>query len=107
VRLEEVEKAVDGAIKGYATAPPNPTEFARAKTQLVASAIYQRDSQYQMASAYGQALAIGLTVDDVEQWPERIRAVQPASIRQAAAQHLIRREAVTGYLAPSPPGQKP
>jgi zinc protease len=107
VRLEEVEKAVDGAIKGYATALPNPTEFARAKTQLVASAIYQRDSQYQMASAYGQALAIGLTVDDVEQWPERIRAVQPAAVRQSAAQHLIRREAVTGYLEPSPPGQKP
>jgi zinc protease len=107
VRLEEVEKAVDGAIKGYATALPNPTEFTRAKTQLVASAIYQRDSQYQMASAYGQALAIGLTVDDVEQWPERIRAVQPVAVRQAAAQHLIRREAVTGYLQPSPPGQKP
>lgn len=107
VRLEEIEKAVDGAIKGYATALPNPTEFARAKTQLVASAIYQRDSQYQMASAYGQALAIGLTVDDVEQWPERIRAVQPATVRQAAAQHLIRREAVTGYLEPSSPGQKP
>jgi zinc protease len=107
VRVEEVEKAVDGAIKGYATALPNPAEFARAKTQLVASAIYQRDSQYQMASAYGQALAIGLTVDDVEQWPQRIRAVQPAAVRQAAAQHLVRREAVTGYLEPAQPGRKP
>ncbi len=103
VKLEQVEKAVDDAIKGYASALPNPAEFKRAKTQLIADAIYRRDNQYQMASAYGQALAIGLTVDDVEQWPDRIRSVPAPAVRQAAVKYLVKREAVTGYLTPAPP----
>jgi zinc protease len=103
VRLEQVEKAVDDAIKGYAFALPNPQEFARAKTQLVASATYRRDSQYEMAAAYGQALAIGLTTDDVDQWPERIKSVPPNAVRDAAAKRLIKREAVSAYLTPAPP----
>jgi zinc protease len=102
VRLEQVEKAVDDAIKGYASALPNPTEFNRAKTQLIAGATYRRDNQYEMAAAYGQALAIGLTVDDVEQWPDRIKAVPPNAVRDAAAKRLIKREAVTSYLTPAP-----
>jgi zinc protease len=104
VRMEDVEKAVDDAIKGYASALPNPTEFNRAKTQLVAGATYRRDNQYQMAAAYGQALAIGLTVEDVEQWPDRIKAVPAGAVRDTAAKQLNRREAVTAYLTPAPPG---
>ena len=102
VKLEQVEKAVDDAIKGYATALPNPVEFNRAKTQLVAGATYRRDSQYEMAAAYGQALVIGLTVDDVEQFPNRIKAVLPQAVREAAARELNRREAVSAYLTPAP-----
>jgi|KBSMisStandDraft_5_1062788.scaffolds.fasta_scaffold44685_3 zinc protease len=100
VRLEQLEKAVDEIISRYTRSPPESTEFGRAKTQLVASAAYRRDNQYQMAAAYGQALAIGLTTDDVEQWPDRIKAVQPAAVRTAAAKELHRRETVTAYLTP-------
>ena len=71
----------------------------RAKTQLVAGVTYRRDSQFALASAYGQALAIGLTVDDVNEWPARIRAVNAESVRKAA-QTLQRRQAVTAYLIP-------
>jgi zinc protease len=106
VKLEQVEKAVDDAIKGYATALPNPVEFSRAKTQLVASATYRRDNQYEMAAAYGQALVIGLTVDDVEQLPARIKAVPPNAVRAAAVRELNRREAVTAYLTPALPPRR-
>ncbi len=100
VRLDQLEQAVDQIINAAAAALPQAGDLQRAKTQLVADAIYQRDSQYSMASAYGQALVIGLTTDDVDQWPDRIRAVTPAAMRDAAAHNLIRREAVTGYLTP-------
>ena len=52
-----------------------------------------------MASAYGQALMIGLTVDDVNEWPSRIRAVDAAEVRGAAGR-LLRRNAVSAYLLP-------
>ncbi len=103
VSLQRIENAIDGIIRYYQKHPPRAADLARAKTQLVADATYQRDSQYALASAYGQALAIGLTVDDVEEWPDRIRAVTARDVLEAAANGLIRREAVTGYLEPGSP----
>jgi len=45
---------------------------------------------------------IGLTADDVEDWPQRIRAVTGESVQQAAIHDLLKREAVTGILTPAP-----
>jgi zinc protease len=100
VSLEQLEKAVDQVLGTMMIGPPQPADLNRAKIGLVASTTYRRDSQYALASAYGQALAIGLTVDDVNEWPARIRAVQPDGV-QKAARLLNRREAVTAYLVPA------
>ena len=84
VSLATLEKATDAVIARFQKAPPKPADLARAKTQLVADATYRRDSQFAMASAYGRALVIGLTVEDVEAWPDRIGAVTRAAVQQAA-----------------------
>ena len=99
VSLEALEKAVDQVMQGFTNVPAKAGDLVRAKTQLVASVTYRRDSQFAMASAYGQALMIGLTADDVNEWPARIRAVDAADT-QKAAQRLNRRNAVTAYLEP-------
>ena len=99
VSLEVLEKAVDQVMQGFTNSQAKPSDLARAKTQLVASVTYRRDSQYAMASAYGQALMIGLTVDDVNEWPARIRAVDASEVQKAAGR-LFRRNAVTAYLEP-------
>jgi zinc protease len=98
--MEAIEQAIDSVLKDYSMAAAKPADMERAKTQLVAGAIYQRDNQLDLASAYGQALAIGLTVDDVREWPNRIRVVTGDQIRDAAARDITRREAVTGLLLP-------
>jgi zinc protease len=99
VRLEALEKAIDQVLAQTRAAPPQAVDLSRAKTGLVASVTYRRDSQFALAMAYGQALTIGLTVDDVNEWPARIRAVTAEGVRRAA-QSLSRKEAVTGYLLP-------
>jgi zinc protease len=99
VTLEALEKAMDQVLGVSALALPRDADLARAKTQLIAGVTFRRDSQFAMASAYGQALTIGLTVDDVNEWPARIRAVT-ADVVQKAARSLSRKEAVTGYLVP-------
>ena len=100
-RLETLEQAVDQVHAGYrrraARAPPI---WSAPRPQLVAGVTYRRDSQFALATAYGQALAIGLTVDDVNEWPDRIRAVTADAVRKAAANGLDPREAVTAYLEP-------
>ena len=99
VSLEALEKAMDQVLSVSALALPRDNDLNRAKTQLVASVTYRRDSQFALASAYGQALTIGMTVDDVNEWPARIRAVNAESVRKAA-QLLSRKEAVNTYLLP-------
>jgi zinc protease len=100
VRMEAIEQVIDSVLKDYAIGAAKPGDIERAKTQLIAGAVYQRDNQLDLASAYGQALAIGLTVDDVREWPNRIRAVTGDQIRDAAARDVIKRESVTGFLLP-------
>ena len=99
VSLEALEKAVDQVLGVNTLALPRDNDLARAKTQLIASVTYRRDSQFALAMAYGQALTIGLTVDDVNEWPARIRAVNAEGVRKAA-QSLSRKEAVSAYLVP-------
>ncbi|HWA90994.1 MAG TPA: pitrilysin family protein [Rhizomicrobium sp.] len=101
VSFATLERAVDDVIASCAR-PPTPKDLARAKTLLVAGATYRRDSQFAMASAYGQALAIGLTVFDVQAWPDRIQAVAGDQVAKAARELLIKREAVSATLAPGP-----
>jgi zinc protease len=99
VTLDALEKAVDQILSVNTLALPRDNDLSRAKTQLIASVTYRRDSQFSLATAYGQALTIGLTVDDVNEWPARIRAVNAEGVRRAA-QSLSRREAVSAYLIP-------
>ena len=99
VSLETLEKAVDQVMQTFSVSQARASDLARAKTGLIASVTYRRDSQFAMASAYGQALMIGLTADDVNEWPTRIRAVDASGI-QKAAQRLFRRNAVSVYLEP-------
>jgi zinc protease len=99
VSLENLERELDRVLAAAAAAAPAAADLDRAKTQLIADVTFRRDSQYQMAYAYGQALVIGLTVQDVNAWPNRIRGINGNAVRAAAAS-LNRREAVTGYLLP-------
>ncbi|HXC54555.1 MAG TPA: pitrilysin family protein [Rhizomicrobium sp.] len=102
VTLAAVEEAVDAVIAGFVRQPPAAADLARARTQLVASEVFRRDSQLSMATAYGQALAVGLSVAEVQSWPRRIAAVTPQAVQAAAATALVRRQSVTLYLTPGP-----
>jgi zinc protease len=101
VPLEALEHAIDEVLAGYSHRAPAGAELSRARKLLAAGAIFRRDSPFETASALGRALAIGLTVQDVAQWPTRIQAVTGEAVRKAAAASLVRREAVTAYLTPA------
>ncbi len=101
VSFDALEAAMDAVIAGFASAPPEAGELTRVKTRLVAEHIYQHDNQFVMASDYGTALSIGLTIADVEDWPNRIKAVQPADVRKSAASYLLKDQSVTARLSAS------
>jgi zinc protease len=102
VSFDTLETAMDQIIRDMTMTPPETGEFERAKTRLVAEYTYQHDNQFQMAQDYGTALSVGMTLADVEDWPNRIRAVQPTDVRRVAQTHLVKEESVTGRMQPRP-----
>ena len=48
--------------------------------------IFARDNQSGMANIYGSTLATGGTVEDIQKWPDRIRAVTAKQVQDVAAQ---------------------
>jgi zinc protease len=101
VSLHQVETAIDNVINAVIDHGVTADELDRAKTRLVADAVYAQDNQATLARWYGSALATGQTVDQVRGWPDRIRAVSADAVRQAARDWLDRRRSVTGYLVQS------
>jgi zinc protease len=102
VALETLEQAVDEVIAEIALNGVTEDELSRIKTKLIAESIYAQDSQAALARIYGAALAVGLPVDHVQKWPERIRAVSADEVRGVARSYLDLRRAVTGHLIKSP-----
>ncbi len=98
VTLQELEDALDAALADFLTTGVDPEQLDRIKLQMRADQIYARDNADRVASRYGQALAIGLTVEDVQAWPDILQAVTADDIMAAAAQVLDRRGSVTGWL---------
>ncbi|WP_155905145.1 pitrilysin family protein [Methylopila sp. M107] len=105
--LAELEVAIDQEIARVAAEGPSTAELERAKTRLVADTIYAQDSQATLARIYGASLATGGTVEEVRDWPDRIRAVTPQAVRDAARETLDRRRSVTGELVYAPATDAP
>jgi zinc protease len=100
VGLATIDAAIDDVIARVATQDVNEPELRRAKTRLVAEAVYAQDNQATLAHWYGASLAVGLSLADVAQWPERIEAVTPDGVKKAAL-WLDKRRSVTGFLLPA------
>lgn len=98
VTLPQVETAIDAVIAEVIDKGVTAEELERVKTRLIADTVYAQDSQATMARWYGSALSTGGTVEDVQRWPDRIRAVTPQEVQGVARKWLDKRRSVTGYL---------
>ena len=101
VSLEEAEAALDRAVDEFLDEGIDPAQFARLKTQLRAARIYEQDNIQRVADAYGQGLAVGLSLDDIKAWPDLLDAVTPDEVMAVAAKVFDKRNAVTGWLMPA------
>jgi zinc protease len=98
VSLADAEAALDTAVAEFLDEGIDDAQLERIRTQIRASLIYQEDDIDALARTYGMALTSGLTVEDVEAWPEILKSVTEEEILDAAARVLDRKNAVTGWL---------
>jgi zinc protease len=98
VEFSQIEQVIDSVIADIGQNPAKAEDLERVKTQLIAEAIYAQDNQAALARWYGGALTTGLSIDDIRNWPDRIRAVTAEQVRVAAKKWLDKKRSVTGYL---------
>lgn len=98
VSLQEAEDAMDAALAKFLETGVDPEHLERIKFQIRADQIYARDDVDRIGNRYGQALTSGLTVEDIQAWPDILQAVTEDDIMQAARDVFDRRASVTGWL---------
>ncbi len=107
IATADMEAAFDAEIASLLKDGVTETEVTDAKRLLAASAIFARDSLDGPARILGGAVANGQRIEDVEDWPERIAAVDKAAIDTAARALFNINWSVTGILRPAPKDEAP
>lgn len=98
--LDKAEAAIDAVLDEVRRNGVTEAELARAKKGYIAEYIYESDNQATLARRYGWALVVGRTIQDLEEWPERISAVTLDTIKAVASAYLDMRRSTTGTLLP-------
>ena len=98
VSLQEAEDAMDAALEKFFEVGVDPEHLERIKFQIRADQIYARDNVDRIGNRYGKALTSGLTVEDIQAWPDILQAVTAEDIMQAARDVFNRKASVTGWI---------
>jgi len=98
--MAKLETAVEEEIRLIVENGPKEEDVRRAIERMQSEAVYARDSLSGGARAMGAALAAGLSIDDVESWPENIAKVKTEDILAAAKAVFNINRSVTGLLLP-------
>ena len=104
VALDKVEQAIDRVVHDLRENGVTEGELERAKKQFIAEFVFESDSQETLARRYGSGLALGMTIDQINSWPDEIAKVTTAQVKQAAIKYLDIRRSVTGTLIPGNSG---
>ncbi|KAE9631100.1 M16 family metallopeptidase [Parasedimentitalea maritima] len=98
ISLQQAEEALDQTYAAFLEDGVDAEQLDRIKLQLRASEIYARDNVDGIANRYGRALTSGLTIEDVQAWPDILQAVTADEIIAVAKQVLRPEVSVTGWL---------
>lgn len=105
---EKVEEAIDDELRALIKDGVGEQELREAKMRLQAEAIFARDSVAGPAMVIGYTLSSGVSLEDVESWPQRIETVTAKEVQAVAARYLDPEAPtptpyVNGYLYPAAP----
>ena len=100
--IETVQEALHAEIRKVLDEGVTDEEVAAAKKRLAAGAIFARDPLSAPPRIIGGALTTGRTIEEVEAWPDNIRAVTRAQVNAAAKKVFNEKQSVTGILLPEP-----
>lgn len=98
--IEELEAVMEAQVDKIVKHGVTQEELDRARQTFLRSVIFSQDSQVTLARIYGSVLSIGGSVQDIVEWPDRIKSVTVEDVNAAARKYLQRDKSVTSYLLP-------
>ncbi|MEQ8493628.1 MAG: pitrilysin family protein [Gammaproteobacteria bacterium] len=100
IALTDLEQAILDEIDQLKQAPPSAEELERIKTQVVAEAVFERDSMQHQAILIGSLESVGLDWRLKDDYVDKIRAVTPAQVREVAMKYFTPDTLTVAYLTP-------
>ena len=98
VSLETLETALGEVLDEIRARGIDTGTLDNARRSLTAGLVRARDGTQRAAQAIGAALAVGMPLQTVEHWPERIAAVDMPAMKRAVHALLQAQRSVTGVL---------
>ncbi|WP_273150622.1 M16 family metallopeptidase [Methylophaga thiooxydans] len=100
--VDELKSAVIEQIERIKNEPVTQQELDRVKAQVVAEAVYERDSVFYQAMQIGMLETIGLDWKLSDQYVENVNAVTAEQIQAVAKKFFIDDKLTTAELVPLP-----
>lgn len=104
--VEQLQQAVMDQIKQLQTELVDEDELQRIKTQVVANAVYERDSVFYQAMQIGMLETVGLPWQLADSYVENIQAVTAQQVQDVAKKYLVDIGLTTAKLIPQPLADK-
>lgn len=100
--MQELETALREQVKKVRDELVTADELERVKAQVIASKVYERDSNFYQAMQIGMLETVGLPWKLADEYLDRIKAVTPEQVQQVAQKYLIDDTLTVAVLDPLP-----
>ena len=101
--IAAIEAAIDAEVARLLADGVGEEEVAQARERLAVAAAFAGDSLSGPAHTIGRALTVGLALEELQAWPESIRAVTVEDVERVARRVLDTDRSVTGLLIAEAP----
>lgn len=106
--IDDLKKAVFAELERLKTQPVTQEELDRVKAQVVAGAVYERDSVFYQAMQIGMLETIGLDWQLSDQYVDNVKAVTAEQIQAVVNKYFVEDSLTTAELVPLPlEGKRP
>ncbi|MCF6250884.1 MAG: insulinase family protein [Methylococcaceae bacterium] len=98
----DLEYALKEEIYNLKTDLVSADELQRVKAQVLAGAVFQRDSNFYQAMQLGMFETVGIGWDKVDEYVEKVNQITAEQVRNVARKYLLEDQLSIAYLDPQP-----
>lgn len=100
--VTDLQKSIEAQLHDLQSHPVSAAELKRIKAQILASKVYQQDSLTGQAYLISVLQSVGLGWKEYDHYVDRISAITPEQVQQAAKKYFVPERLTVAVLDPQP-----